>query len=112
MTFDEFLLAMGEQPLVNVLHAKDFSLIDSLSLRLTDYLRQYYYVGGMPAAVLEFVESKNLEEVRNIQKQILFDYQRDFSKHAPSQEVPRINMVWDSIPSQLAKENKKFIFER
>lgn len=67
MTFDEFLLAMGEQPLVNVLHAKDFSLIDSLSLRLTDYLRQYYYVGGMPAAVLEFVESKNLEEVRNIQ---------------------------------------------
>ena len=110
MTFDEFLLAMGEQPLVNVLHAKDFSLIDSLSLRLTDYLRQYYYVGGMPAAVLEFVESKNLEEVRNIQKQILFDYQRDFSKHAPSQEVPRINMVWDSIPSQLAKENKKFIF--
>ena len=110
MTFDEFLLAMGEQPLINVLHTKDFSLIDSLSLRLTDYLRQYYYVGGMPAAVLEFVESKNLEEVRNIQKQILFDYQRDFSKHAPSQEVPRINMVWDSIPSQLAKENKKFIF--
>ena len=69
-----------------------------------------YCLGGMPAAVLEFVESKNLEEVRNIQKQILFDYQRDFSKHAPSQEVPRINMVWDSIPSQLAKENKKFIF--
>ena len=110
MTFDEFLLAVGEQPLVDVLRTKDFSLIDSLALRFTDYLRQYYYVGGMPAAVREFVENKNLEEVRNIQKQILFDYRRDFSKHAPSTEVPRINMVWDSIPSQLAKENKKFIF--
>ncbi len=110
MTFDEFLLAVGEEPLVQLLASKDFSLIDSLSLRFTDYLRQYYYVGGMPAAVREFVESKNLDEVRNIQKQILFDYRRDFSKHAPSQEVPRINMVWDSIPSQLAKENKKFVF--
>lgn len=110
MTFDEYLMAIGEQSLVDVLLMKDFSLIDSLSLRYMDCLRQYYYVGGMPAAVLEFAEHKNLEEVRNIQKQILFDYQRDFSKHAPSQEVPRINMVWDSIPSQLAKENKKFVF--
>ena len=110
MTFDEFLMAVGEEPLVKVLQTKDFSLIDSLSVKLTDYLRQYYYVGGMPAVVMEFVASKNLEEVRNLQKQILFDYQRDFSKHAPSQEVPRINMVWSSIPSQLAKENKKFVF--
>ena len=110
MTFDEFLRGIGEKPLADVLEMKDFSLIDSLSLRYIDCLRLYYYVGGMPAAVLEFAEHKNLEEVRNIQKQILFDYQRDFSKHAPSQEVPRINMVWDSIPSQLAKENKKFIF--
>lgn len=110
MTFDEFLLASGEKALVDMLQTNDFSLIDALSLRLTDYLRQYYYVGGMPAAVREFVESKNLEEVRRIQQQILFDYQRDFSKHAPSQEVPRINMVWNAIPSQLAKENKKFIF--
>lgn len=110
MTFDEFLMAIGEQPLVDVLATKDFSIIDSLSVRLIDCLRQYYYVGGMPAAVTEFAGSKNLEEVRNIQKQILFDYRRDFSKHAPIQEVPRINMVWDSIPAQLAKENKKFIF--
>lgn len=110
MTFDEFLMAIGEQPSVDALNRKDFPLIDALSLHLTDCLRQYYYVGGMPAAVLEFVRNRNLEEVRSIQKQILFDYQRDFSKHAPSQEVPRINMVWSSIPSQLAKENKKFIF--
>ena len=110
MTFDEFLMAIDEQPLVDVLASKDFSIIDSLSVRLIDCLRQYYYVGGMPAAVAEFALTKNLEEVRNIQKQILFDYRRDFSKHAPIQEVPRINMVWDSIPAQLAKENKKFIF--
>lgn len=110
MTFTEFLDAIGEEPLVHAIDDKDFSLIDSLSLRLTDCLRQYYYVGGMPAVVSEFIASRNLEEVRNMQRQILFDYQRDFSKHAPSQEVPRINMVWDSIPSQLAKENKKFTF--
>ena len=103
MTFDEFLMAIGEQPLVDILATKDFSIIDSLSVRFIDCLRQYYYVGGMPAAVAEFASTKNLEEVRNIQKQILFDYRRDFSKHAPSQEVPRINMVWDSIPAQLAK---------
>lgn len=110
MTFDEFLMAIDEQSLVDILRSKDFSLIDSLSLRLINCLRQYYYVGGMPAVVSEFVENKDLAEVRNIQKQILFDYQRDFSKHAPLAEVPRINMVWNSIPAQLAKENKKFVF--
>lgn len=110
MTFDEFLTAIGEESLCQLLSTGNFSLIDSLSPRFTDCLRQYYYVGGMPAVVQEFSHSKNLQEVRKIQKQILFDYQRDFSKHAPAQEVPRINMVWDSIPAQLAKENKKFIF--
>lgn len=110
MSFDEFLLAAGEAGLVKILQSRDYRLIDSLAVRLTDRLRQYYYVGGMPAAVAEFVEHKNLQEVRNIQKQILFDYRRDFSKHAPAHEVSRINMVWDSIPAQLAKENKKFVF--
>lgn len=64
----------------------------------------------MPAAVKEYVDSQDLQKVREIQKQILFDYRRDFSKHAPVNQVPRINMVWDSIPSQLAKENRKFIY--
>lgn len=110
MTFNEFLVATGDEQLAELLTSKDFSLIDSLSVKYIERLRQYYYVGGMPAAVREFVESKDLEEIRSIQKQILFDYQRDFSKHSPMQEVPRINMVWESIPAQLAKENKKFIF--
>lgn len=110
MSFDEFLLAAGEAELVRILRSRDYGLIDSLAVRLTDRLRQYYYVGGMPAAVAEFVETRNLQEVRSIQKQILFDYRRDFSKNAPAHEVSRINMVWDSIPAQLAKENKKFVF--
>ena len=110
MTFDEFLWANGEEQLVEILQKQDYSIITPLSLRFINYLRQYYFVGGMPAAVQEFTTSKNLETVRAKQKQILFDYRRDFSKHAPSNEIPRINLVWDSIPAQLAKENKKFIF--
>ena len=110
MTFGEFLQATGEAALADIIRTKDFALIDSLSTRLIDLLHQYYYVGGMPAAVKEFVDHRDLQEVRNLQKQILFDYRRDFSKHASSVEVPRINLVWDSIPSQLAKENKKFVF--
>lgn len=110
MTFDEFLLAIGQDVLVGLLRQRDYTLIDSLSVRLIDCLRQYYFVGGMPAAVKEYSETGNLQVVRSIQQQILFDYRRDFSKHAPSAEVPRINMVWDSIPAQLAKENKKFVY--
>ena len=110
MTFEEFLLAMGETGLVNLLHCQDHPTITSLSLRYIDLLRQYYYVGGMPAAVKEYIESQNLAAVRTLQKDIIFGYRRDFSKHAPSQQVPRINLVWDSIPSQLAKDNKKFIY--
>jgi len=110
MTFDEFLMAVGQDQLVEVLRQGDYSIIDSLSVRLIDCLRQYYFVGGMPAAVKEYAETGNLQAVRSIQQQILFDYRRDFSKHAPSAEVPRINMVWDSVPAQLAKENKKFVY--
>lgn len=110
MTFDEFLTAIGQESLVELLRTGDYAVIDSLSTRFIDCLRQYYFVGGMPAAVLEYSTTANLENVRSIQQQILFDYRRDFSKHAPATEVPRINMVWDSIPAQLAKENKKFIY--
>ena len=110
MAFDEFLTAIGEETLVDILSQGDYALADSLAMRYIDCLRQYYFVGGMPAAVREYSESGNLQNVRAIQKQILFDYRRDFSKHAPTAEVPRINMVWDSIPSQLAKENKKFVY--
>jgi len=110
MAFDEFLSAIGEEPMAELLRLRDVETIDSLAPRFTECLRQYYFTGGMPAVVKEYVESQNLQVVRNLQKQILFDYLRDFSKHAPQQQVPRINMVWDSIPSQLARENKKFVY--
>lgn len=110
MNFLEFLEAMGKTQLVDILKAGNWPVINLLSAEFIGLLRQYYYVGGMPAVVLAHVEQKGLQEVRTIQQQILKDYRRDFSKHAPDREVPRINMVWDSIPAQLAKENKKFIY--
>lgn len=110
MTFDEFLLAIGEDGLVQALASRDYTLIKGLATSLIDSLRQYYYVGGMPGVVAEYIKSHNLQTVRELQQQILFDYRRDFSKHAPAHEVPRINLVWDSIPSQLAKDNKRFVY--
>ena len=110
MTFLEFLNAMGKTQLAKVLESGNWNVMDMVGAELTGLLRQYYYVGGMPAAVLAHVEQKGLKEVRAIQKQILRDYRRDFSKHAPAREVPRINLVWDSIPAQLARENKKFVY--
>ena len=110
MNFIEFLNAMGKTKLVSILKEGNWNVINLLETEFIGLLRQYYYVGGMPAAVLAHVQQKGLQEVRSIQKQIIQDYRRDFSKHAPEREVPRINMVWDSIPAQLAKENKKFVY--
>ncbi|MCF2614286.1 ATP-binding protein [Leyella stercorea] len=110
MSFLEFLNAMNKTQLLSILKSKNWTVINMLEKDLISLLRQYYYVGGMPAAVLAHAEQKGLQEVRSIQQQILADYRRDFSKHAPAREVPRINMVWDSIPAQLAKDNKKFIY--
>ncbi|GGC43395.1 ATPase [Parapedobacter defluvii] len=110
LTFIEFLAAIGEAPLTQLLHNKDWALINSFAPRFTERLRQYYYVGGMPEAVSAFAENQNFEEVRAIQKRILTAYEQDFSKHAPHEIVPRIRMLWNSIPAQLAKENRKFIY--
>lgn len=110
MNFIEFLDAMDKKQLVSILESGNWNVINMLESELTSLLRQYYYVGGMPAAVLAFVQQKGVNEVRSIQQQIVQDYRRDFSKHAPEREVPRINMVWDSIPAQLTKENKKFVY--
>lgn len=110
MTFLEFLSAMGKTQLVEVLESRNWVVMNMLEAELVGLLRQYYYVGGMPAAVLAHVEQRGLKEVRTIQNQVLQDYRRDFSKHAPAREIPRINLVWDSIPAQLAKENKKYVY--
>ena len=110
MTFLEFLQAMGRGQMARALEDASWNVISLIADEYISLLRQYYYVGGMPAAVLAYAQGRGLAEVRRLQRQVLADYRRDFSKHAPASEVPRINMVWDSIPAQLARENKKFIY--
>lgn len=110
MNFEEFLLAKGEREMYKLLVSRDYTTINLLHDKYVELLRQYYYVGGMPEAVAEYVATGALNEVRRIQTGILNGYDRDFSKHAPKELVPRIRMVWKSIPSQLFRENKKFIY--
>ena len=110
MTFGEFLLAKGEKVKKEALDNKEYETMSAVSPLYVELLRQYYFTGGMPAAVSAFIEGQPLHTVSQIQKGILNDYIRDFSKHAPGNEVPRINLVWNSIPSQLGKENRKFIY--
>lgn len=110
MTYPEFLEASGEEKLLELLEDKrNQSIVNSLISKYIDLLRQYYYVGGMPEAVLEFVENRNLERVREIQKEILMAYNADIAKHA-GKETQKARAVFEAIPAQLARENKKFIF--
>lgn len=110
LSFPEFLVAVGESRLSELLSKQDWSLSRSFSDRFGYLLRLYYFIGGMPEAVATYAQTKNLSEVRRVQTNILAAYEQDFSKHAPPHTVPRIRMLWNSIPSQLAKENKKFIY--
>lgn len=110
MDFEEFLLAMGKEQLVELLRSNSWSALTPLRGMLTELLRQYYFVGGMPEAVKAYVERGDIWEVRSIHSKIIDAYRNDMSKHAPKQQVQRINMVWNSIPSQLARDNKKFIY--
>lgn len=109
MNYEEFLLANGADDLVKILKEGDKTLMNSLSSKYIEYLRQYYYVGGMPEAVCEFIQTKDIQAVRRIQNDILSAYEVDISKHT-GDETQRVRMVWQSIPSQLARENKKFIY--
>lgn len=110
MSFREFLTATGKEQYVELLEQKDHQMISSFKQIYIDALKEYYYVGGMPEAVLSYSQAHDLEDVRNIQNMILAAYEQDFSKHAPVSIVPKIRMVWNSIPSQLAKEKRKFIY--
>lgn len=110
MSFLEFLDALGEERLSKIILSGEWANIDIFAQKLRELLKQYYYVGGMPEAVLAFTENHDWEEVRHIQNDILKSYDFDFSKHAPADIVPRIRMLWNSIPAQLSKENRKFIY--
>lgn len=110
LSFVEFLDAIHETQLADLLRNPDWSLVASFSIKFTDRLRQYYYTGGMPEVVLQYSVSGDMNQVREIQKRILVSYEQDFSKHAPAEIVPRIRMIWSGVPAQLAKENRKFIY--
>lgn len=110
MDFSEFLIALGHKNMVRAIEEQDWLLLKHLRNTLMTLLKQYFFVGGMPEAVLAFSETENYQEVKEIQLAILQAYEQDFSKHAPTEIIPRIRMVWNSVVSQLAKENKKFIY--
>ena len=110
MSFVEFLWALNEDGLADSILKKDWGVINVFHVKLNEFLKYYMFTGGMPEVVKIFSETRNWELVRQTQNQILHSYEGDFSKHAPLEIVPRIRMVWQSIPAQLAKENKKFIF--
>ena len=110
MSFEEFLLAKGEAQMLQILRSRDWQTISMLHEKYVKILREYYFVGGMPEAVKTFLATNDANEVRNVQNNILFVYRSDMSKHVSRNEAARISMVWQSIPSQLAKENKKFVY--
>lgn len=110
LSFREFLMPIENESFANLLDSRDYQMINSFKETYIDALRKYYFIGGMPECVESFIENKDFNEVRRIQKNILATYEQDFSKHAPNEIVPKIRMLWNSIPSQLAKENKKFIY--
>ena len=110
LNFREFLMATGHDSLADLLVQQDFALINAFSSKYIDLLKHYYYVGGMPEVVQTYIDTDDMLQVRALQDDLLYYYSNDFSKHAPSETIPRINMVWNSIPVQLAKENRKFIY--
>ena len=110
MSVREFLTAMGEEALADIIEEKDYQALNTFSDKYINWLKLYYFVGGMPEAVNDYAECGDVTSVRDIQKQILELYENDFSKHTPNDVLARIRMVWNSIPLQLAKENKKFFF--
>ena len=110
LNFHEFLKALGENELIELIKENDVNLITVFADKLKLYLKQYLYIGGMPEVVDSYIKNKDFEEVRRKQLVLLEAYEQDFSKHAPNNVVPRIRQLWNNIPTQLAKENKKFIY--
>ncbi len=110
LSFKEFLMALGKEKHINLINSPDYEMITAFKQDFIDLLKQYYYIGGMPEAVMSFALENDFNKVRLIQRRILEAYEQDFSKHAPNESVPKLRMLWNSIPSQLAKENKKFIY--
>lgn len=110
MTFTEFLIARGKDLMAEGLQKKDWYMMTSLHHTLVQMLREYYLVGGMPEVVQTYLKTNNPNAVRKVQNKILLAYRNDIAKHTTDEESKRIGIVWNSMPSQLSKENKKFIY--
>lgn len=111
LDFEEFLIANNEKSLIDIIKNNGLEkLPDLITDKLKDYLKKYFVIGGMPRAVKTWIEEKDFELVEKIQKGILEAYEKDFSKHTDNSTATKIQYVWNSIPSQLAKENRKFIY--
>jgi len=110
LPFSEFLTAIGQEQIAKAIQQKDWPMLTLFREKLINFLKQYYFIGGMPEAVKRFIQTGDVVQVRQVQQNILNAYEQDFAKHAPAEIVPRIRMVWNGIPAQLAKENRKFIY--
>jgi predicted AAA+ superfamily ATPase len=110
LSFNEYLRAKGQSVLLELIQNKQWNLISQFKNKYILLLKEYYFIGGMPEVVANFIKNNDFDKARKIQLDIINSYEQDFSKHAPTNIIPRIRMVWNSIPAQLAKENKKFIF--
>ncbi len=111
LSFEEYLLANGEDGLVDFVRGNHIHEIpEVIADKLTDYLKQYFVIGGMPASVASWLDTRDYSDVESKLRNILETYENDFSKHAPKNIVPKLRYLWSSVPSQLAKENKKFIY--
>ncbi|MGB4594474.1 MAG: ATP-binding protein [Anaerolineaceae bacterium] len=110
LNFIEFLIATGNQTLVNLMTTQDYALISSFRTKFIDLLRTYYFVGGMPEAVQVYLDTKNPPQVREVQQRLLLAYEQDFSKHAPYDQMPKIRQAWNSMPAQLSRENRKYVY--
>jgi len=111
MSFYEFLEAAGHEHALKIIQERDEIALRGISALLSDLLKQYYFVGGMPSAVLEYITSGDLSKVRDVQNKLLVDYKGDFSKHIGIHDIPKVGMIWDSIPVHLTKEKKKFVYK-
>ncbi|MFC2456256.1 MAG: ATP-binding protein, partial [Prevotella intermedia] len=110
MNFEEFILAKGRQQLAEILKTRNWTMVQGVRNEYIQLLREYYFVGGMPEAVQKYIDTNDAVKVREVQKEILLAYNKDMSKHASTAEAIRIGQVWHSIPSQLSKENRKFVY--
>jgi predicted AAA+ superfamily ATPase len=110
LSFAEFLAATGEDGYAKALSSRDFSLIAGLAGKMIEFLKKYFFIGGMPEAVLSYTSHEDYDAVREIQLVIAANYNADFSKHIHASDIPKARLIWESIPAQLARENKKFLY--